>query len=286
MKYYKTFILSAVAATISIMTPAAASDTTSNSIIHTPKLEKILKESLGEKNKRFLNDEEKVIAKSIVMADEFKENNIGIIKKHINQNGISARASGYSSDYDSNEIRADKWYKAKIINFNGEVKSIGKYVNGEPSLFFESDSNLNDTVAKFQPTAENIEYLSKLNKNINVDIRCVGGGLVSRTPILYSCIPLARYRSQLTNSLLSRMNENRDYAWQLSQLYSAKHNFISTIDKLEAIYLLVAKAIHSTGMRCKEAGIECFKKMDLHNMDKSIIKKLYKDLEEMTETAI
>lgn len=286
MKYYKTFVSSAVAASISIMMPAAASDTASNSIIHTPKLEKILKESLGEKNKRFLNDEEKIIAKSIVMADEFEENNIGIAKKHINQNGVSAKTSEYSTNYDNNEIRADMRYQAKIINLNGEIKSIGKYINGEPSLFFESGNNLNDTVAKFQPTAENIEYLSKLNKNKNVNIRCVGGGLVSRTPILYSCKPLARYRSNLTNLLLSRMNENRDYAWQLSQLYSAKHNFISTIDKLEAIYLLVAKAIYSTGMSCKEAGIECFKKMDLQNMDKSIIKKLYKDLEEMTESAI
>tara|TARA_R110000751_G_C13751534_1_gene478393 strand:- start:504 stop:1364 length:861 start_codon:yes stop_codon:yes gene_type:complete len=241
--------------------------------INFSQLEDKIRNNLGDNNKRFSSDEEIIIAKSIILADGNKENRVGVLDEYMLNHGVSTKGTSYFNEYDQNEIKADSKFKRKNVYIRGLIKGINKDITGTPFLSLNGGGYLQDTVARFDDNKENIQYLSNLNKGEIVDLKCVGAGLALMSPTLNNCMPLAKYRTDLANRYLKSIDEDRDYAWVLTQLAKIANNQDYSDNELNAIYLFIAKMVSLSGRSCNKVGIECFKKADIRNIPESVKKE-------------
>lgn len=91
--------------------------------------------------------------------------------------------------YDKNQIKGDKEYINQKLIVRGKIEQIKSSVGNKPVIYLKAGKNvlLSTVHALFKNPDNDIDKIIELEKNTNITLLCVGGGVIVNSPIVDDC---------------------------------------------------------------------------------------------------
>jgi hypothetical protein len=102
---------------------------------------------------------------------------------------VSARAITLFTEYDENEVAADRKYKGKEVVLTGPIQSIERDAFRNIVVHLQTPNQFMSVLATLQDKYES--EAARMKKGDIVSLDCIGAGRVMGSPVLKNCRPLA-----------------------------------------------------------------------------------------------
>lgn len=110
------------------------------------------------------------------------------------------------SDYDANEVAADKIYLDKLFIVIGKISSIDRVIGHNYSIRLKNPKNqFMDGMA--QMNEDTVDWLSQRKKGEEVALLCVGDGMLIGSSRFKECQPLSIYMKNNSSEVINKINE-------------------------------------------------------------------------------
>ena len=131
---------------------------------------------------------------NLLLDDDFEGFNKGIWGVFVN---YLQKKYGYKivtaeemfNTYDKNQIKGDKEYINQKLIVRGKIEQIKSSVGNKPVIYLKAGKNvlLSTVHALFKNPDNDIDKIIELEKNTNIVLLCVGGGVIVNSPIVDDC---------------------------------------------------------------------------------------------------
>lgn len=120
---------------------------------------------------------------------------------------IASTAQGMQKEYETNEVAADKKFRKKDILLTATVKSIDRGIGENYFLQLKGGSNIFIS-PRAQMADGYTDYLANLKKGQQVELACIGAGMLIGSATLEKCIPANEWVTQRTKDVVEKINEH------------------------------------------------------------------------------
>lgn len=157
-------------------------------------------------------------------------------------------ASKLISDYQGNELSADKKYKDKSVRIKTVASAIKSDVGGRGFIVANGANAYSNA---YLYVNEKDERILSLNKGSKIDFICYGNGMILDTPILKLCV----FTSDFTKEIVGRIEKNISRASEVNYKPQSYAEF-----RVTYFYKAYESEI---GEACLKSSAECIKSFKL-----------------------